>query len=103
MLVKYCNAKCQRNHWSKHKNKCRERAASYATRLCSRTHRPRRTVPLIPANALGNHYDQGGGGWLKDQTNAMELLTLAANLGSSQAHYRLGNECYEWKEREVPL
>ena len=26
-LVKYCNAKCQRNHWSKHKKTCKRRAA----------------------------------------------------------------------------
>ena len=27
MLVKYCNAKCQRNHWSRHKKDCKRRAA----------------------------------------------------------------------------
>jgi TPR repeat protein len=27
MRVKYCNAKCQRNHWPKHKNYCKLRAA----------------------------------------------------------------------------
>ena len=26
-LVKYCNAKCQRNHWLKHKRDCKRRAA----------------------------------------------------------------------------
>ena len=26
-LVKYCNADCQRNHWSKHKKQCKRRAA----------------------------------------------------------------------------
>jgi hypothetical protein len=26
-LVKYCNAKCQRNHWPKHKKQCKVRAA----------------------------------------------------------------------------
>ena len=27
MLVKYCNADCQRNHWSRHKKDCKRRAA----------------------------------------------------------------------------
>jgi len=27
MLVKYCNADCQRNHWPKHKKDCKRRAA----------------------------------------------------------------------------
>jgi hypothetical protein len=27
MLVKYCNATCQRNHWLKHKKLCKQRAA----------------------------------------------------------------------------
>jgi hypothetical protein len=27
MLVKYCNANCQRNHWPKHKKECKLRAA----------------------------------------------------------------------------
>jgi hypothetical protein len=27
MLVKYCNADCQKNHWSKHKTDCKRRAA----------------------------------------------------------------------------
>ena len=27
MLVKYCNVKCQRNHWPKHKKDCKRRAA----------------------------------------------------------------------------
>jgi TPR repeat protein len=27
MLVKYCNANCQRNHWPTHKKKCKQRAA----------------------------------------------------------------------------
>jgi hypothetical protein len=42
-LVKYCNANCQRNHWPTHKADCKQRAASYATRRSSRTHRRRRT------------------------------------------------------------
>ena len=27
MLVKYCNATCQRNHWATHKKECKQRAA----------------------------------------------------------------------------
>jgi tetratricopeptide (TPR) repeat protein len=27
MLVKYCNAECQKNHWPKHKKDCKQRAA----------------------------------------------------------------------------
>jgi hypothetical protein len=27
MSVKYCNAECQRNHWSTHKKVCKQRAA----------------------------------------------------------------------------
>jgi len=27
MLVRYCNADCQRNHWPKHKKECKQRAA----------------------------------------------------------------------------
>jgi hypothetical protein len=27
MLVKYCNAECQRNHWPKHKKECKLHAA----------------------------------------------------------------------------
>ena len=27
MLVKYCGAKCQRNHWPTHKKDCKRRAA----------------------------------------------------------------------------
>ena len=27
MLVKYCNADCQKSHWPKHKKECKQRAA----------------------------------------------------------------------------
>ena len=45
MLVKYCNAECQRKHWPIKKN-VNYGPPSYATRHSSRTHHPRRTVPF---------------------------------------------------------
>ena len=32
MLVKYCNADCQRNHWPIHKKECKQRAAEFQLR-----------------------------------------------------------------------
>ena len=43
--VKYCNAKCQRNHGPKHKKRCKRLAASYAMRCCLRT-RPICFLPM---------------------------------------------------------
>ena len=40
--------------------------------------------------ALGTYYYHGDHGLLQDQEKAKELLTRAAELGSSQAHYNLG-------------
>jgi TPR repeat protein len=41
--------------------------------------------------ALGNSYYNGLLGLPQDQTKAMELYARAADLGSSEAHYRLGH------------
>jgi TPR repeat protein len=41
---------------------------------------------------LANNYDRGTGGVQQDHTKAIELYTRAAELGSSHAHCRLGNE-----------
>ena len=27
MLIRYCNADCQKSHWPKHKKECKQRAA----------------------------------------------------------------------------
>jgi TPR repeat protein len=44
---------------------------------------------------LGCYYHKGGGGLLQDCTKAIELWTHSAKLGSSQAHWYLGNESHE--------
>jgi TPR repeat protein len=44
---------------------------------------------------MASKYYQGGGGWLQDQTKAMELYARAAELGSTQAHFFLGNIYHE--------
>ena len=45
--------------------------------------------------SLGNHYNHGHLGLQQDRTRAMELWKQAAELGSSLAHYHLGNEYRE--------
>jgi TPR repeat protein len=44
---------------------------------------------------LGSHYYHGDLGLLQDQEKAMVLYARAAELGSSKAHYHLGNEYRE--------
>lgn len=39
---------------------------------------------------LANYYADGTGGLQKDQEKAIELLTRAAELGSSRAYHHLG-------------
>jgi TPR repeat protein len=43
---------------------------------------------------LGSYYTQGQLGLLKDRDKAIELWKQAAGLGSSQAHYHLGNKYF---------
>jgi len=44
---------------------------------------------------LANSYHDGVGGLEQDRAKAMEIYVKAADLGSSQAHYRLGNIYYD--------
>ena len=189
MLVKYCNANCQRNHWPKHKKECKLRAAEIRdealfkdpppkkdcqicflpmpVRLVSCISLPPATIVSVPirdyalahrhrlavqataqyytccgknicggcvysfsksgnigkcpfcktdrmgktneekieelmkrveANdagaiyVLGSYYYHGQIGLQRDLKKAMDLWTQAAELGSSQAHFSLGNE-----------
>jgi TPR repeat protein len=54
-----------------------------------------RRVEVNDADAiymLGNYYHHGEHGLLPDREKALELWTQAAKIGSSQAHFHLGNE-----------
>ena len=50
---------------------------------------------------LGCYYHKGGIGLLQDRTKAIELWTHSAKLGSSQAHWYLGNESHEGGELKM--
>jgi tetratricopeptide (TPR) repeat protein len=187
-LVKYCNAKCQRNHWPKHKKECKQHAAELRDEALFKDPPPKEECPIcflpmpvqliscmalppatimsVPINdyaianeeltgtdmahyysccgksvckgcihsfavsgngekcpyckavrmgktddekveevmkrvavndagamfILGNYYYRGEHGLLQDREKALELWTQAAKIGSSQAHFHLGNE-----------
>jgi hypothetical protein len=46
MSVKYCNAKCQRNHWPKHKRVCKERAAEIRDEALFKDPPPKEDCPI---------------------------------------------------------
>jgi hypothetical protein len=46
MLVKYCNANCQRNHWPKHKKKCQQRAAELRDEALFKDPPPKEDCPI---------------------------------------------------------
>ena len=187
MLVRYCNADCQRNHWPKHKKECKERAAELRDEALFKDPPAKEDCPIcflpMPVNwiacmtlppatitsvpikdlaiandgvanvasetyysccgksicggciysfvnsgniencpfcnattggktnneivgeimkrvevndagaiySLGNHYYHGHLGLQQDWARAMELYARAADLGSSKAHFTLGN------------
>ena len=46
MLVKYCNANCQRNHWKKHKKVCKRRAAELRDEALFKDPPPKEDCPI---------------------------------------------------------
>lgn len=46
MLVKYCNANCQRNHWPKHKKDCKRRAAELRDEALFKDPPPKEDCPI---------------------------------------------------------
>ena len=56
MLVKYCNANCQRNHWPKHKKECKQRAAELRDEALFKDPPPKEDCPIcflpMPINLI---------------------------------------------------
>ena len=46
MQVRYCNAECQRNHWPKHKNQCKQRAAELRDEALFKDPPPKEDCPI---------------------------------------------------------
>ena len=46
MSVKYCNAKCQKNHWSTHKKECKLRAAEIRDEALFKDPPPKEECPI---------------------------------------------------------
>jgi hypothetical protein len=46
MLVKYCNLKCQQNHWPKHKKPCKQRAAELHDEALFKEPPPKEDCPI---------------------------------------------------------
>jgi hypothetical protein len=55
-LVKYCNAKCQRNHWAKHKKECKRRATEIRDEALFKDPPPKEDCPIcflpMPKNLI---------------------------------------------------
>jgi tetratricopeptide (TPR) repeat protein len=56
MSVKYCNAKCKRNHWSRHNKKCKQRAAELRDEALFKDPPPKEDCPIcflpMPVNLI---------------------------------------------------
>ena len=56
MLVKYCNAECQRKHWSTHKKECKQRAAELRDEALFKDPPPKEECPIcflpMPTNLI---------------------------------------------------
>jgi hypothetical protein len=46
MSVKYCNVKCQKNHWSEHKKDCKQRAAKLRDEALFKEPPPKEDCPI---------------------------------------------------------
>ena len=46
MLVKYCNVKYQKNHWTKHKKECKRRAAELHDEALFKVPPPKEDCPI---------------------------------------------------------
>jgi hypothetical protein len=56
MNVKYCNAKCQKNHWATHKKDCKRRAAELRDEALFKEPPPKEDCPIcflsMPKNLI---------------------------------------------------
>jgi TPR repeat protein len=75
----FCNADQDKTDEEELEELMKRTAANDATSMC----------------VLGTYYFHGQLGLLQDRNRAMELWKQAAELGSSKAHYNLGNEYHQ--------
>ncbi|EJK77368.1 hypothetical protein THAOC_00802, partial [Thalassiosira oceanica] len=101
-LVKYCGVDCQRAHRKKHKKACKKRAAELKDeQLTPPTDNDTDTLAMVQARVakndpaaicfLGKKYFFGDYGLKKDMERAVRLWEEAAELGSVDALFSLGN------------
>jgi tRNA U34 5-methylaminomethyl-2-thiouridine-forming methyltransferase MnmC len=56
MFVKYCNAMCQRKHWSTHKKICKQRAAELRDEALFKDPPPKEDCPIASYQCLQGCY-----------------------------------------------